>query len=147
MQGKWQLQKYSTVTKHKFFFRQAVLIGLFVTYFSTCSCYTVIIAKNFHQVAADYIGYEPEIRIIIAMLLLPLILLAWVPNLKYLAPVSMIANVFMGLGLGITIYYLVIDLPSVDTVPFVGHVSTFAEFFAITMFAIEAIGVVSINCT
>lgn len=48
-----------------------------------------------------------EIRIFIIALLIPLIVMAWVRNLKYLAPVSMVANVFMGIGLGITFYYLV----------------------------------------
>jgi len=81
----------------------------------------------------------------IAALLLPLILLGCVPNLKYLAPVSMIANVFMGLGLAITIYYLVQDIPDVSLRPhFNGTVNTIPQFFSIVIFAMEAIGVVSI---
>jgi proton-coupled amino acid transporter len=84
-------------------------------------------------------------RIYIAALLLPLILLGCVPNLKYLAPVSMIANLFMGIGLGITIYYLVQDVPSVSLRPhFNGSVYTIPQFFSIVIFAMEAIGVVSI---
>ena len=119
------------------------MVGIFLTYFTTCSCYTVIIAKNFGQVISHYLGYEVEPRIIISALLIPLILLEYVPNLKYLAPVSMLANVFMAVGLGITIYYLVIDIPSFSERRLVSPLYTFPTFFSVTMFAIEAIGVVS----
>lgn len=79
----------------------------------------------------------------IAALLIPLILLSWIPNLKYLAPVSMVANVFMGLGLGITFYYLIRDMPpSLDAFPYVADIATWPDFFSITIFAMEAIGVV-----
>lgn len=132
---KWG-RKFAALAKH------SIQWGLFITYFGTCSVYTVIIATNFQQVFEHYSGYQIELRLLIASLLIPLILLSWVPNLKYLAPVSMIANVFMGVGLGITFYYLVIDLPAIETRPLVGSIWTQASFFAITIFAMEAIGVV-----
>lgn len=124
------------------FFRVLILQSLFWTYFGTCSVYTVIIASNFKQVAEYYCGYELSLRLCIASLLLPLILLSWVPNLKYLAPVSMVANLFMGSGLAITFYYLVAKLPDPTTLPAVGNVLEMPAFFAITIFAMEAIGVV-----
>lgn len=120
----------------------SILHGLFWTYFGTCSVYTVIIAKNFQPVIKAYFGVEVELRMLIASLLIPLILISWVPNLKYLAPVSMIANLFMAVGLGITFYYLVIGLPDVSERPMVGNLMEFPAFFAITIFAMEAIGVV-----
>lgn len=118
-------------------------IGIFVTYFGTCSAYTVIVARNFEKVMAHYLGYETNIRLCILGLLIPLIVLCYVPNLKYLTPISMIANVFMALGLGITCYYLVIDLPPVNERSLVAPLETFPTFFSITIFALEAIGVVS----
>ncbi|VEN40009.1 unnamed protein product [Callosobruchus maculatus] len=105
-------------------------------------CYAVIIARNFNYVIDYYVGYTTEIRVTIAALLVPIILLVYVPNLKYLAPVSMIANVFMGIGLGITFYYLVTDVPSISERNLVADISTYPVFFSITIFAIEAIGVV-----
>ncbi|XP_018787888.1 PREDICTED: proton-coupled amino acid transporter-like protein pathetic [Bactrocera latifrons] len=119
----------------------SILFGLFLTYFGTCSVYTVIVAKNFEQVMEHWLGYQISLRLLISALLIPLILLSWIPNLKYLAPVSMVANLFMGVGLGITFYYLVTDLPPVTTREF-ANVSTIPAFFAITIFAMEAIGVV-----
>lgn len=119
-----------------------ILFSLFVTYFGTCSVYTVIIAANFNQVYEHYSGSEINAQMAIAALLIPLILLAWVPNLKYLAPVSAIANVFMGVGLGITFYYLVDDMPPVSDRPMAVDFMKIPSFFSIVIFAMEAIGVV-----
>lgn len=119
----------------------SILFGLFLTYFGTCSVYTVIVAKNFEQLLEHWLGYKVPLSLLTASLLIPLILLSWIPNLKYLAPVSMIANVFMGLGLGITFYYLVMELPSIETREFAKY-PTLPAFFSITIFAMEAIGVV-----
>lgn len=121
--------------------RMMVDIGIFVTYFGTCSAYTVIVAKNFDKVLTEYYG-EYNIRYYILALLIPLIILCYVPNLKYLTPISMFANVLMAVGLGITCYYLVIGLPSVSERKLAVDVAQFPTFFSITIFALEAIGVV-----
>lgn len=124
------------------FSKYLVLASLFVTYFGTCSVYTVIIAKNVKQVVDFYTGGDIEIRLLIAFMLLPLILLSWVPHLKQLAPFSMVANAFMGIGLGITLYYSVTDLKPITERDFANSISTLPPFIAITIFAMEAIGVV-----
>ena len=123
-----------------FFHRYLIQISLFVTYFGTCSVYAVIISENLRQIVEHYSGTCQNERLLILGLLLPLILLSWIPNLKYLAPVSMVANVFMAVGLGITFYYLVTDLPPMDTLPLTAPIEKFPEFFGITVFAMEAIG-------
>ncbi|KAJ8737150.1 hypothetical protein PYW07_000421 [Mythimna separata] len=129
-------------------FRIFILVSLFLTYFGTCSVYTVIVAKNILQVVAYHMGEKEEnveIRIFIIALLLPLIFMAWIRNLKYLAPVSMIANVFMGLGLGITFYYLVgtgeLQTDKIQSMLFKSPYE-WPEFFSLSIFAMEAIGVV-----
>ncbi|XP_075229259.1 solute carrier family 36 member pathetic [Lycorma delicatula] len=122
--------------------RACIVGGLFAAYFGTCSVYTVLISENFKPVLEYYLGYQINKRLCIASLLIPLILLCWVPNLKKLAPISMVANLFMGVGLLITFYYLVWDLPSVYDLPQVGALETLPQFFSTTIFAIEAIGVV-----
>lgn len=129
-------RKFSSLT------RQSVLWLLFVTYFGTCSVYTVIIASNFEQLFEFHMGYKLNLRYFIAMLLIPLILLSYVPNLKYLAPVSMFANLLMTVGLGITFYYTLCDIPKISDRPAVGSFDTFPTFFCLTVFAMEAIGVV-----
>ncbi|XP_033306447.1 proton-coupled amino acid transporter-like protein pathetic [Bombus bifarius] len=123
--------------------RYLIQISLFTTYFGTCSVYTVIVAANFDQINKYYYGEsEFDIRYMAATLMIPMVLLSWVPNLKYLAPVSMVANIFMGSGLGITFYYLVTDMPSISSVPLFAPIQDFPRFFSITIFAMEAIGVV-----
>lgn len=58
----------------------------------------------------------------------------------------MIANFFMAVGLGITIYYLVQDIPDASARPhFNASINTIPQFFSIVIFAMEAIGVVSIE--
>ena len=117
-------------------------MGLFITYFGTCSVYTVIVAENFKQLFEHHFSSVYDLRVYILALLLPLILLSWVPNLKYLAPVSMIANAFMAIGLGITFYYLVFNLPDISERALVTSVLKLPPFFGIVIFAMEAIGVV-----
>lgn len=96
------------------------------------------------QVIDYHTGQQLDQRWIIGGCLLPLILLSWVPNLKKLAPVSLVANLFMGVGLGITFYYLVWDLPSISERAQVAPIQNFPIFFSLTIFAMEAIGVVSV---
>ncbi|XP_013189259.1 proton-coupled amino acid transporter-like protein pathetic [Amyelois transitella] len=130
-------------------FRIFIIVSLFMTYFGTCSVYTVIISEHIMKVVGFYTksagGYQIDIRLYIIALLLPLIFMAWVRNLKYLAPVSMMANIFMGLGLGITFYYLVgtgeMQIDNMKNMLF-KHPVEWPEFFSLTIFAIEAIGVV-----
>lgn len=129
------------------FFKILIYVSLFMAYFGTCSVYTVIIASNFKDVYDHYLS-DPaitggvDIRLAISILLVPLILLSWVPNLKYLAPFSMVANLFMGTGLAITFYYLVLDLPPVTDRPAVASIYTMPQAVSIVIFAMEAIGVV-----
>ncbi|XP_065348596.1 proton-coupled amino acid transporter-like protein pathetic [Cloeon dipterum] len=122
--------------------RMIILVSLFLTYFGTCSVYIVIIANNFQQVIEQYTQAYLDQRIYIAAFLIPLILLSWVPNLKYLAPVSMLANGLMGCGLGITVYYLVQELPAPSERPHFNGFGGLPQFFSIVIFAMEAIGVV-----
>ncbi|KOB73554.1 Proton-coupled amino acid transporter 4 [Operophtera brumata] len=103
---------------------------------------------TFPEVAASFKGVgedDIDIRFYITCLLVPLILMAYVRNLKYLAPVSMIANVFMAVGLGITFYYLVgtgeLKTSEMNNMLF-KMPSEWPEFFSLSIFAMEAIGVV-----
>ncbi|XP_067001806.1 proton-coupled amino acid transporter-like protein pathetic [Anabrus simplex] len=128
--------------KYTRFARIVILVSLFLTYFGTCSVYTVIVGSSFQQVIQYYARVEIDVRCYIAALLLPLILLGWVPNLKYLAPISMLANLFMAIGLLITIYYLVTDMPDVSERAHYAPIMNLPQFFSIVIFAMEAIGVV-----
>lgn len=100
----------------------------------------MIIARNFKQVLDYYAHTDASLRLLIACLLLPLIVLCWIPNLKYLAPFSMIANGFMGISLAITFYYLIKNIHPISEVPLIAPIDQFPNFISITIFAMEAIG-------
>lgn len=80
--------------------------------------------------------------------LLPLLIAVnLVRNLKYLAPFSMVANVLIGTGMGITFYYIFDDLPPVSSQPQFSSIHQLPLFFGTAIFALEGIGVVSfISC-
>lgn len=89
-----------------------------------------------------YTENDVNIRLCILVFLLPLVLLTLIRSLKFLAPVSMLANICMAVGLGITVYYFLKDLPELRTCDVVGDLGGLPSSVAITIFAIEAIGVV-----
>lgn len=103
---------------------------------------SVIIGTNGQQMYKHYTANDIDIRISILVFLLPLVLLSCIRNLKFLAPVSMLANLCMATGLGITIYYFVRGLPDIGEREMVGDMGGIPSSVAITIFAIEAIGVV-----
>lgn len=125
---------------------------LFLAYYTICSAYSIIVESNIlkvltlHKVVSD--GEEAQLtaaRVILAVLLAPMVLVSWVPNLKYLAPVSMLANLCMAVGLGSIVY------GSVDQIrinreakgSLMGH--SWLELpssVSAAIFAVEAIGVV-----
>ncbi|KAM3968552.1 proton-coupled amino acid transporter-like protein pathetic isoform 1-T1 [Aphomia sociella] len=111
-----------------------------------CCVYIVFVSRNVKQVVdfytkgSDY--HDISLRIYMASLLPLLILMNLLRNLKYLAPFSMIANLLVGTGMGITFYYLFQDIPSIhDRSPFTG-IERLPTFFGTAIFALEGIGVV-----
>lgn len=75
---------------------------------------------------------------------LPVLLaLAFIPNLKALVPFSLAANVLIGLGLGITLYHLLVGDHQVSNLrSFPSEWTKLPSTFSITVFAMEAIGLV-----
>lgn len=103
--------------------------------------YFVLQVIQFHGVGNGVDG-----RWFIAGLLIPLILLSYVPDLKSLAITSQIANVLMGCTIGITLYYIFTGEPlrNPSTLPQIAQLHELPEFFSLVIFAMECIGVVSI---
>lgn len=78
------------------------------------------------------------------ILLLPLILINYIRNLKLLAPFSTLANLITLIGLGMVLSYMFDDLPSMSERNMFGTLRNFSLYFGTTLFALEAVGVVSI---
>lgn len=77
------------------------------------------------------------------ILLIPLALINYIPNLKLLAPFSTVANIITFIGLGMILSYVFEDLPSLSEREMFGSVKGFSLYFGTTLFALEAVGVVS----
>lgn len=107
-----------------------------------CCVYNVIVAQNVKGVLEYYCSFDLGIRTYIMALLVPLIPLLLVRKLKLLTPFSMIANLCIFTGMAITVYYLLIDIPSVSERPAIAAVSTWPSFFGTVLFAVSSVGIV-----
>lgn len=90
----------------------------------------------------DYYGIVFDVHLHMAIALIPILLTSLVRNLKYIAPFSFLANVFICVGIVITVYFAVQDLPPLSDRNFVGTLSRFPLFFGTALFAFEGIGLV-----
>ena len=84
-----------------------------------------------------------DLRIIIAALALPVILLSLIKSLEKLAYLSMFANVLCFIGLFITLQYLARCLQDPRKFKLFAGVSKLPLFFGTAIFSFEGIGVVS----
>ena len=86
-----------------------------------------------------------DVRIIMAALAVPVVILSYIRSLEKLAYLSMIANVLCVVGLIITYQYLARHLHSPSEFkPFAGW-SKLPLFFGTAIFSFEGIGVVCID--
>jgi len=107
-----------------------------------CCVYVIFVSTNLKALVDHYNGIETDVRIYMLIILLPLILINWVPNLKYLAPFSTIANFMTIISFAIIAYYVFREPISLDGKIAAGTLSDFPFFFGTILFALEAIGVI-----
>jgi len=96
----------------------------------------------FTQVLDIYIEPMNE-RYYMLIILLPLVAINLIRNLKLLAPFSQAANIITFVGLGIVLWYIFTDLPPINSRPLIGEPRKYTLFVGTTLFALEAVGVVS----
>nr|XP_029715250.1 proton-coupled amino acid transporter-like protein pathetic isoform X1 [Aedes albopictus] len=130
------LKKYSRLARF--------IINLFLVLdlMGCCCIYIVFVATNVKQVVDYYTHSHYDVRYYILLSLIPLILINLIRKLKYLTPFSMIANILIGAGVGITLYYIVTDLPEFSERKGIADVHHMPMFFGTVIFALEGIGVV-----
>ncbi|XP_023168140.2 proton-coupled amino acid transporter-like protein CG1139 [Drosophila hydei] len=125
---------------NKYFARQ-VDAFLCIYHFGVDVVYVVFIGKNIKELGDDYLP-PIDVRIYIALMTLPLMLTFLIRNLKYLVPLAVISNLFMIVGIGIIVTYLLIDLPNLDDRKPLQNFSQFPLFFGTIMFSAPSIGVI-----
>ncbi|KOB65118.1 putative proton-coupled amino acid transporter, partial [Operophtera brumata] len=102
-----RLRKYSK------WFRYAVDIIICIDLFGACCVYQIIIAKTIKQLvqdegAADMTSEDlPHLRLYILALLVPVLLLCMIRTLKYLAPFTLVADLFIGMSVVVSFLILV----------------------------------------
>lgn len=126
-------------------FRATINSFLVIDLVGCCCVYIVFISTNVKEVVDYYTETDKDLRLYMAMLLPLLIIFSLVRNLKYLAPFSMVANILIATGMGITFYYILSDLPTISDVPNFSSWTQLPIFFGTAIFALEGIGVVSMH--
>ncbi|XP_017784904.1 PREDICTED: proton-coupled amino acid transporter 1 [Nicrophorus vespilloides] len=121
--------------------RKLVNIFLCVTQLGFCCVYFVFISDNIYSVCMSY-GVDIDVHLHMLFILLPIIFCSLVRNLKYLAPLSLIANILMAVGFVITIYFLVVEMPPLKDVKLIANLDQIPLFFGTALFAFEGIGLV-----
>uniref|UniRef100_A0A182K1E2 Amino acid transporter transmembrane domain-containing protein n=1 Tax=Anopheles christyi TaxID=43041 RepID=A0A182K1E2_9DIPT len=116
--------------------------ALMATYFSAGCVYIVFIATSFHDVINHETGNDWSVRIYILFTMIPILVIGQIRELKYLVPFSALANLFIVVTFGITLYYIFKDSLEFDDKPMFSSFGTLPLFFSTVIFAMEGIGVV-----
>ncbi|XP_012532802.1 proton-coupled amino acid transporter 1 isoform X2 [Monomorium pharaonis] len=128
-------RKYST------FMRKMVNVFLCITQLGFCCVYFVFISTNMKQVL-DAHGIEMDVAVHMAVVLIPIMLSTWIRNLKYLVPVSSIANFLMIAGYVSTMYIMSHDVPPIRERRYVADWNTLPLFFGTVIYSFEGITLV-----
>lgn len=95
-----------------------------------------------YQFVAGF-DYHMDERIYMLIILPFLISITLIRNLKLLAPFSQVANFAMFIGLGILMYYIYNEFKFIKEDQWVRPPMRYSLFIGTTLFALEAVGVVS----
>ncbi|XP_045531065.1 proton-coupled amino acid transporter-like protein CG1139 isoform X1 [Pieris brassicae] len=119
-----------------------VNVFLLIYQIGTCCVYVVFVSENIQYVLTQYFELNVTVVEVMLWILLPLVLINWVRDLKYLAPFSGFANVVTIVGFAIILYYLFREAPTLEGKAPAGKLANFPLFFGTVLFALEAIGVI-----
>ncbi|XP_032411044.1 proton-coupled amino acid transporter 1 [Xiphophorus hellerii] len=138
---------------------RTVNLFLIITQIGFCCVYFVFLSDNVKQVveAANATTFSCQVnhtnqtnvlvpsfdsRIYMLFFLPFFILLVFTPNLKFLAPLSLLANLVMTLSLVLIYVYSLMNITFPIDLPKVGRAKDYPLFFGTAIFAFEGIGVV-----
>eukprot|EP00062_Callorhinchus_milii_P016488 gi/632967813/ref/XP_007900187.1/ PREDICTED: proton-coupled amino acid transporter 1-like isoform X2 [Callorhinchus milii] len=142
--------------QHSHWGRRLVDFFLIITQLGFCCVYFVFLADNIKQVVEVANAttsnchqngtlaetHTMDNRLYMVCFLLPIILLAFIRNLKCLAPFSTLANLSMLVSLILIYQFICTNIPDPSTLPYVAGWKKYPLFFGTAIFAFEGIGVV-----
>jgi len=120
-----------------------IIINIFlcITQLGFCCVYFVFVAQNLQLVIGHHFG-PVDLHVMMAITLFPMLLLCSIRNLKYLSPISMLANILQMVGLGLVFFYLLQDLPGTWERKAYADWKQYPLYFGTAIYAFEGIGVV-----
>ncbi|XP_055616742.1 proton-coupled amino acid transporter-like protein CG1139 isoform X2 [Toxorhynchites rutilus septentrionalis] len=121
--------------------RLAVNVFICVTQLGFCTVYFGFISNNLKHIY-DYYGIHLDVRLHMLIILVPILLPSLIRNLKYLAWCMTLANACMILGICITAYYAVQELPPIGERPYFSSLHQLPLYFGTAIFAFEGIALV-----
>ncbi|XP_066147986.1 proton-coupled amino acid transporter-like protein CG1139 isoform X2 [Euwallacea fornicatus] len=107
-----------------------------------CCVYTVFVAENIKYVLDVYLTDPVDERIIMLIILLPLIFINYIKNLKFLAPLTTVANILTFISFAIIFYFIFNKEVTVEERNAFGNPKDFPLYFGTVLFALEAIGMI-----
>lgn len=107
--------------------------------------YVLFVGMNLKIVCNELFKIDLHLNIYLLILLIPFILINSIRNLKLLAPFSILANIITFASFAVVLYYIFQDLQPIGSLPQFAGLYTFPLFFGTTLFALEAVGVVSLS--
>ncbi|KAL1456810.1 hypothetical protein WDU94_001510 [Cyamophila willieti] len=102
--------------------------------------YLLFIASNLRQVCIQFTSMT-DLRFYMLCLFPPILLICWVPHLKYIVPLSSGATGVMIASLAICLRDIFTDFPSLANRQPVGRVTEWPLFVGTTLFSLSSIGV------
>ncbi|KAK5618979.1 hypothetical protein CRENBAI_006060 [Crenichthys baileyi] len=154
-----RMENVSWLRRHSRWGSRMVNLFLIITQMGFCCVYFVFLSDNVKQVVeaanattlscqvnhtnqTDVLVPSFDSRIYMLIFLPFFIFLVFIPNLKYLAPLSLIANLVMTVSLILIYIYSIMNITYPIDLPKVGRFKDYPLFFGTAIFAFEGIGVV-----
>ncbi|XP_037035316.1 proton-coupled amino acid transporter-like protein CG1139 [Bradysia coprophila] len=108
-----------------------------------CCVYVVFTAENIGEILNEACGVYWNVKIYVAILLLPLMLLMCVRNLKHLTPFSLISNCITFVGVAMLFYYFFEDgIAGPSERKAINSIENFPLYFGTILFAINSFALV-----
>ncbi|KAF2351366.1 Amino acid transporter transmembrane domain [Trinorchestia longiramus] len=136
---------FSLVRKYAKAVKVTMSTFLVITQLGFCCVYFVFVPQNMYQ-AIECMTGGTGIPIIgyMGIMLVPVLLMSFIAELKYLTPISLTAGLIQTVGFVITFYYLIRDLGSGQAVarPFFAGWRKMPLYFSSAIYAFEGIGLI-----
>ncbi|XP_050358079.1 proton-coupled amino acid transporter-like protein pathetic [Nymphalis io] len=138
------------VAKYSKIFRYTIDAIICIDLFGACACYQIIIAKSIKQLVENTQrtpieglgpGY-PDLRVYLACMILPIVLICLITHLKWLAPFSIVANIIILFCIMLTVYYAFHFNPNFENLVKVTELYNFFEYVGMSVFSMSCSGVV-----